>query len=180
MITYKSREITQDEYWLKVSECPLDVWERCFEDGYHHLRKSILNESRLGRFVLRVKGLFYKQISPQSDYDAWDEIFINFIDKVGLDPRFEKYINNVKKLILMQCDFVESQTKREGVVVRDRKLLNRIKMLEAEITKFEKSGNSDGLTIDGMLVKLGKHQGYKIKKKETTVLEYFELINDLK
>ncbi len=180
MITYKSREITQDEYWLKVSECPMDVWENCFQDGYHNLRRGVLNESMLGRFVLKVKGLFYKQISPQSDYDAWDEIFKDFIRRIGLDPRFEKYINNTKKLIDLQYEFVMSEIKREGAMVRDRKLLNRIKMLMAELTKFEKSGNSNGVTVDGMLVKLSKVQGYKIKKKETTVEEYFALINDLK
>jgi len=163
----------REQYYQLVSECPLDVWEKCYESGYSNLR--LRQPSKW--WIVR---LFQKKLTADDDYNAWDKLFIDFINRVGLDPEFEKYIRNLQKLISLQYKFIKSQKENNGVEVRDRKILNLIKLVKIDILKFESTGNESGLTIDGMLGKISKMQGYKVKKSDTMVLEYFELIKDLR
>lgn len=158
MFTGKMRLVTPKRYYLEVSKCPLDVWEKCSERMYANLRIT-------------------KKGNIESDYEAWNILFKDFVKNIGLDPTFEKYIDNLHRLINLQHKFVTSRIKKQGAIVRDRKILNLIKMLKAEIANFEKTGDDEGISINQMLKKLGRMQRYEIRKN-ITVLDYFNLIKE--
>ena len=154
----------QERYFLTVSECMMDRWELAHQTKYSSIRK--LDDNKY---------------TEESDYEAWNILFKDFADTIGLDEEFKTYIDNRYSLQAAQLEYILSSKKRGELFFRDRKILNRIKRLRIEIKAFEQTGIGEkGMTVTRVMGKLGKMQGYKIKKNETSVLEYFELIKDFK
>jgi hypothetical protein len=108
-------------------------------------------------------------------------IFDDFRDVIGLDQDFVKYITNRNLLQEAQIEFLLSSVKRdvegEEIEIRNRKILNTIKRLQAEIEVFEKSNSGKPKTVTQILVAL--YRGEKlplIHKRDLTVEVYFTLI----
>ena len=142
----------------------MSVWRRRFELGDKELRKTD-----------------NKKLDANTDFEAWDILFKDFVSKVGLDDAFKAYLNNVQKLVAEQAKYILSEKKdRYGTIIRDRFILNKIKYLKALIEDFEKQGNEDSVTIPQMLNKLSKMQGSYLKEEEVTVDRYFAMIKDYK
>lgn len=142
----------------------MSVWRKRFDKGDIELRKT--------------KN---KKLDSDSDFEAWNILFTDFVSKIGLDDSFKSYLDNVKQLIEEQAKYVLSEkTNADGVVLRDRFILNKIKYLKSQINEFEKQGNTQKITVAKMLNKLEKMQGVPLRDKEVMVDRYFELINDYK
>lgn len=141
----------------------MSVWRKRFDKGDIALRKTD-----------------NKKLTDKTDFEAWDILFIDFVNKVGLDSSFEDYLKKLVERIGMVAQYIQTKKTIEGVQISDRFILNRIKYLESQIAAFEKTGSTEKITIPQMLGKLGKMQGYKVSENETTVLEYFELIKEYK
>jgi hypothetical protein len=142
----------------------MSVWRKRFDKGDIALRKTD-----------------NKKLTDKTDFEAWDLLFTDFVDKVGLDETFKGYLDNIQQLIAEQAKFILSEKiDRYGTTLRDRFILNKIKYLEALIQDFEKQGNTDKVTIPKMLNKLSKMQGVYLKEEEVMVDRYFEMIKDYK
>lgn len=161
MPTNKRRLITPIRYWLDVSKCPIGIWDDALNNGYYELRKIDSDD-----------------YNEADDFEAWDILFSNFIERIGLNPDFEDYLNKMKQCTDLMCEYVLSEKKRKsGLVVSNRFLLNKIKLLKTEMELFEKTGQTkEDITINQMLQRLSKLQGYAINRNTTTVLDYFDLI----
>ena len=173
MSTEKTLSITEKEYWLDVSDCPLSVWEARYDRGNSELRKKQPKKKK-------------KKANPKKDerrklmdYEAWDILFKSFVQKVGLEKDFTDYILLIRRLVDTQHRYLMSERMVEGVLIADRKILGEINRINMEIHKYEKSGVK-GQTINGTLNKISKMQGYREHKKDLTVLQYFSLVNDYK
>jgi hypothetical protein len=142
----------------------MSVWRKRFENGDKELRKT--------------KN---KKLNNTTDFEAWDILFSDFVEKVGLDDSFKSYLNNVQSLIAEQARYILSEKKdRYGTIIRDRFILNKIKYLQALIEDFEKQGNNEKVTIPQMLNKLSKMQQTYLKEEDVTVDRYFAMIKDYK
>lgn len=163
MRTERKLSITEKGYWLDVSSCPLDVWEACHDRGYHNLRK-------------KRKKLSDKNEAKQKiiDYDAWDILFKDFVDKIGLQPEFKDYILLVERLVNVQEKYMNSAVEIDGITIRDRKILNEINRIKLEISNYEKSG-SKSESIGDQLLRFLPMTKVKLNKKELTVADFFGL-----
>ena len=74
----------------------------------------------------------------------------------------------LQKKAQLQCDFV---------IRDDRFLLNEIEIADEKIKQLSKNFGG-GTSIDASLIHLGKWLGYALKIKETTVVEYYEIMKE--
>lgn len=149
----------QSSYYLTISECPLTAWEKSYKDGYSAIRKP---DSEFN-------------FTDQTDYDAWDLLFIDWQENIKQDSDFEDYQQNKRTLNLLMIKFIKSEVAKGGVKVSDRSIRNEMRRVEALLFNYEKTLGK-GKTINQNLQALSKAQGYQIKKHDLTVQDYFDLI----
>ena len=157
MNTEKTPSVTEKEYWLDVSSCPLSVWEARYDRGNSHLLKKPRKEKK----KLNAKRDMNNKLR---DYEAWDVLFKTFVEKVGLEKEFKDYILLIVRLVQTQDKYIQSEKVVEGVTIADRKILGEINRIKMEIAKYEKTGNAKGEPINGTLNKISKMQGYSEHK----------------
>lgn len=145
----------QGKYFTTVDECPLKAWRKANEGDTTWLR------------IDRNIG------DTKADSEAWSELYKDFIRVIGLNPEFKEYLDLLHEKMELQFEYLES--KSNGI--RNRFLLNRIKLLDAEIKKYHDSAGK-GLTMQQVLMRLSQSQGYHINEKDITVLDYFTLLKD--
>lgn len=170
--------ITPNAYYLQISKCPLEAWEGRFTEGNKSIRKHGKRTKRGRIFVFFTRGIWYRK---KKDYEAWCTLFDDFRNIIGLEPDFISYIENKHVLQEAQIRFIKSSVKRkvdgEYIYIRDRKILNTIKRLKAEIELFENANSGKQKTVTEILVSL--YRGEKLQylhKRNLTVEEYFTLI----
>lgn len=146
----------QEKYYLTVDECSLKRWRKANEGDLTWLRI----DKNIG--------------SEKEDLEAWELLYKNFISVIGLSKDFKEYLELLSEKIELQFEYLESQTNKG---IRNRFILNRIKILNAQIEQYHQSAGK-GLTIKEMLIRLSKSQGYHLNENEIKVDEYFTLIND--
>jgi hypothetical protein len=155
-------KITSETYYLDVDSCPLTVWRKCFENGYSAIRK----DKNYG--------------DEESDYEAYNRLYVTFGERIGVGEEFQSYIDNMKAFVLASADYVKSRKTIDGVEIHDRTKLKKVRVLLAKLQKFEKDGD-ERVSIAKILNRLAKMQGVgTIKESDLTVLAYFELIKDYK
>ncbi len=146
-------------YYLKISECPLVAWEKRFKEGNQAIRRDNIEFN----------------YNEELDYEAWNELYIDWESKVKQEPSFVEYKKNLILYNQLIIKFLKSKKDRQGVTVRDRSILNQIRRIEASIVKYEKN-LGQGKTINQNIQILSKAQGYQINKHNMTVEDYFDLI----
>lgn len=146
-------------YYQTISECPLTVWEKRFKKGNSAIRKD-------------VEGFNY---TDDTDYDAWDVLYIDWQNNVKQDPDYVQYQKDIAYLNRLMIQYLDSEKNREGITVRDNSLLNMIQRVRGIIEKYEKN-LGQGKSINQTIQILSKSQGYQIPKRELTVQDYFDLI----
>lgn len=141
---------TQDVYWVSIDDMPLYNWIKCNNGFYEFIRKN--------------QSLKHNN----KDVEQWGKIYDQYLEKFGLNDRYEKYLETKRKKALLQADYVinKNNFNKTKIAIQDAKLKN-----------FEiYFGN--GQDIEIILVWLGKYIGYKIDKKATSVKEYFILLEE--
>jgi len=150
-------------YYQTISECPLTAWEQSFKKGYSAIRKNL-------------EGFEY---SDKLDYDAWDNLYIDWQNNVTQDKAFELYQKNISRLNDLYTKFIQSQKENKvgnfTVIVRDRSIINQIRRIEAEVKNYEKNLGK-GQTINQTVLMLSRIEGRHINKRDLTVQDYFDLI----
>lgn len=147
-----------ENHYKSIKHLPLENWFECSDGNLEFTRIN------------------HEQGTKADDKQAWEEIYNSFIQLIGLDENFIRYIDLLKSRALKQLEFVEGI--KDGK--RDRKLMNGIREISARITAYEKTlsfGSSDRYEL---LQHLGKMQGYRIDPLTTKTIEYFKLIDKLK
>ena len=147
-----------ENHYKSIKHLPLENWFECSDGNLEFTRINQENGTKA------------------DDKQAWEEIYNSFIQLIGLDENFIRYIDLLKSRALKQLEFVEGI--KDGK--RDRKLMNGIREISARITAYEKTlsfGSSDRYEL---LQHLGKMQGYRIDPLTTKTIEYFKLIDKLK
>ena len=151
-----------EKYYLSINEFPLFNWFRCNEEQYKYCRR----DPNVG--------------TEKEDLQAWENLYNDFIQKVGFSDEFNLYLDNLKARAKSCLEFLESL--KEGK--RNIFLINRIRMLTIKIDMFESKLTGNENNEIKMLNAISKYQGYRIPQKEITVLEYEELkkqfVNSLK
>lgn len=146
------------KYYNSIKHLPLENWFECSDGNLEYTRIDI------------------EQGTKEEDKQAWEVIYNDFIDKIGLDEGFIRYIELLKSRALKQLEFVEKL--KDGK--RNRFLMNGIREISARITAYEKTLSFGGSDRYELLQHLGKMQGYRIDPLTTKTIEYFKLIDKLK
>ena len=147
-----------ENHYKSIKNLPLENWFECSDGNLEFTR------------IDKSKG------TRTEDKQAWDIIYNDFIDKIGLDEGFVRYIELLKSKALKQLEFVEGLKNGK----RNRFLLNGIKEISGRITAYEKTLSFGGTDRYELLQHLGKMQGYRIDPLTTKTIEYFKLIDKLK
>lgn len=146
----------QENYYNSIDEFLLFNWFKCNDGDYTFTRL----DKKVG--------------DTENDSIAWETIYNDFIQKIGLDPKFKKYIDLVEYRMQLCLKFLNSL--KDGK--RNRALINEINQVNIKIESFEKQGTDSKTSKSSILNTLSKQEGYRINPKEITVADYFALIND--
>lgn len=147
-----------DTHYKSIKQLPLENWFECSDGNLEFTRLNV----EFG--------------NKEDDKKAWEQIYNSFIDLIGLDESFMRYIELLKSRALKQLDFVQGL--KEGK--RNRFLLNSIREISGRIAQYEKTLSFNGSDRYEILQHLGKMQGYRIDPLNTKTIEYFKLIEKLK
>jgi hypothetical protein len=139
------------KYYLTVDLCPLRSWRLANEGDLTALR---VNQS---------------DGTPEQDLTAWEDLYNDFIQKVGLSQEFEEFINLMKEKVEAINDFIQT---------RERFKLNRIEQIDAELIVYRQTAGK-GLTIEQVLPRLTDRYKVHFRERDLTVLEYFNLIKNI-
>ena len=104
-----------------------------------------------------------------SDILAWELIMDSYYLKFGIGKDFERVLELRKAIALLQCDFV---------IEDDNFILNHIRRLESELTDIlDKPSDGD---ISTALIHVAKWIGSSVRERETTVLELYTMLGEMK
>jgi hypothetical protein len=105
----------------------------------------------------------------ESDLKAWEMLYNNFLEKIGLSEDFKRYIELIKEKIELTNEYIQT---------RERFKLNDINQIDAELLAYQKTAGK-GLTIDEVLPRLTDRYKVHFRERDLTVLEYFNLIKNI-
>lgn len=106
--------------------------------------------------------------SKVQDQLAWEKLYDQYLGEFGLSERYKKYLLLKQKKALLQAEYV---------ITKEKFKLTEIEMQSTKIANLE-TYFGDGQKIEVILMWLSKFMGYKIDPKETSVKEYFYLLEE--
>jgi hypothetical protein len=129
----------------------LNAWVKCNNDEIKYTRRTLTDGTE------------------EEDVKQWEVLQNQYLERFGLPEDYEKFLRLSVSKAKAQLDYVISGKRFE---------LNKITALEMKINSLtNKSGEE--ITIQKMLNHLSKMQGYTLTLYNTTVSQYFELIDTL-
>jgi len=138
-------------YYKYIDEMPLYNWRKCAKGEIQYSRKDL------------TKG------NEKEDQEYWLLVYDDYLSTFGIGKEYQSILDLKKEIALLQCEFVISG---------DNFLRNEIRRLENELKELtEKKAEVD---TDEILIHLGKWQGFRVDQKNTTVKEFFKLIEVFK
>ena len=141
---------TRERYWNSIDDLPLYNWIKCNDGKLEYSRKDLSK----GNVV--------------DDSKAWVKLYDEYLQRFGLNSRYKKYLELIRKKALLQAEYV---------IKKDRFKLTEIKILETKIKDLEVYFG-DGQKIEVILTWLSMFLGFKIDQRNTTVTEYFILLEE--
>ena len=129
----------------------LNAWIKCNNDDLRYTRRTLDNGTE------------------EEDSKQWEVLQNQYLSRFGLPEDYEKYLR-------LQVSKAKAQL--EYVITGKRFELNKITAIDFKINAMTNE-NSNEITIQKMLNHLSKMQGYTLTQFNTTVSQYFELIDTL-
>ena len=112
-----------------------------------------------------------RQGSEKYDIIYYDVLYNAYIKEMGLGKLYLKTLNQMKKVALLQCDYVISG---------DRKKLTKAEMQMQKLTNMLSKNNENGsVSIEESLVHLSKWIGSYINVKTITARDYLNMLKAL-
>lgn len=138
----------QGVYYTSIDEMPLYNWHKCMEGEYKFVRTD--------------------EQENEKNVEMFEKVYADYVNKFGIDSRFKQQIELIKKIALLQCEYLISK--------------NRFKLTQIEIenTKLEaiKKETGVGMTLQQTLIHLSKWLGYRLDWKQVSVSEYYTILNE--
>ncbi len=145
----KSTETKSSTHYKSLNDLPLSNWIECLEGNLQYTRCGAIGDDL-------------------SDFEAWCNIYDQYIAKYGLNKQYKELLEVLKKKALIQCDYV---------ITRDKFSLTLLEIEEQNL-KMMLNNRGTGMTIEQTLVHLSKFVGYWLRAKDITTGEYFTLLDE--
>lgn len=129
----------------------LNAWIKCNNEDLRYTRREL------------DKG------TEEEDSKQWEKLQNQYLERFGLPEDYQKYLR-------LQVNKAKAQL--EYVITGKRFELNKITAIDFKINALTNK-NSEEISIQKMLNHLSKMQGYTLTQYNTTVSQYFELIDTL-
>lgn len=150
-LSLKHTPIIFERYYESIDEMFLNAWIKCNNDDLRYTRRTLDNGTE------------------EEDSKQWEVLQNQYLERFGLPEDYEKYLR-------LQVSKAKAQL--EYVITGKRFELNKITAIDFKINSMTNE-NSNEITIQKMLNHLSKMQGYTLTQFNTTVSQYFELIDTL-
>lgn len=141
---------TQEKYYSSIDDIPLYNWVKCNDDQLQYTRKYVGSGNN------------------SNDALAWEKLYNEYLEKFGLNDRYKKYLDLMRKKALLQAEYL---------IKKDKFKLTEINITEAKLKDLELYFG-DGQKIEVILTWLGMWLGYKLDQRNTTVTEYFVILEE--
>jgi hypothetical protein len=150
-LSLKRTPIIFERYYDSIDEMSLNAWIKCNNDDLRYTRRTLTEGTE------------------EEDSKQWEVLQNQYLERFGLPEDYEKYLR-------LQVSKAKAQL--EYVITGKRFELNKITAIDFKINAMTNE-NSNEITIQKMLNHLSKMQGYTLTQFNTTVSQYFELIDTL-
>lgn len=137
-------------YFTNIDEVTVYRWRKCQEGDLTFTRKSETG-------------------TEAKDILAWELIMDSYYKKFGLGKDFERVLELQKQIALLQCDLV---------IEEDNFILNKIRKLQLDLKDILEQ-KSDG-DLSTALIHITKWLGSPVRERETTVLELYLMLGEMK
>jgi hypothetical protein len=129
---------------------PLYNWVKCNDNLLQYARKDITKGNKI------------------DDHLYWVKLYDEYLEKFGLNDRYKKYLDLMRKKALLQAEYV---------IKKEKFKLTEIEITETKLKDLEVYFG-DGQKIEVILTWLGMFLGYKIDQRNTSVTEYFVILEE--
>ena len=138
-----------EPYYKLIDEIPLYNWIK-------------INNGEL-KYILKDLN---KKVSENKLEEYFNELYDDFLLHFGVGKKQKEIFTEMKKLAILECDLV---------IKGDEFLKTKIEIQKMKIENLKRNSEV-GLSIEESLVYLSKWLGYKLNVKETTVKEYYTIL----
>lgn len=133
---------------MVIDELPLDNWDKCQGGDIKHVTRN-------GK-------------ATERDGEVWVMLYDQYLERFGISDELESYLNIKVQLTKLRCLWIETG---------DDMILNQIAIEEINLKNLDPT-KTEGMTTDQCLVHLSKWLGYHVKKKDITIVEFRNLMNE--
>jgi len=137
-------------HYKMIDTIPVFNWRLC-----------LLGDLKYSRIDLNVGN-------DSEDQTAWNDIYNDYIKKIGFGKNYEWVLELQRDLAVLQCDYI---------IENNRFLLNAINNIKSDIDEAIKNSKKGGEDMTTTLIKLGKWAGYRLDEKQISVLELHRMID---
>ena len=139
-----------ENFYQSIDDLPLYNWIKCNDGELQYIRKDL----SIG--------------DPESDENAFNHVFDQYISEFGLGKMYKKMLESMKKRASLELEYV---------ITGDRFQLTLVEMEVARIEQMIANAGS-GMTIQETLIHLSRWMNTMINTKTISTREYFTLLNE--
>lgn len=140
---------THVKYWESIDEMPMYNWQKCSDGFLKYVTIDLIDDEKNNQI-------------------QYDKLYDQYLVRFGLSKEFERYMNLLRKKAQLQCDYVQTNKRFK---------LTEIEIVDAKIERLN-INFGDGKSIETTVLHLSKWLGFKVNLKETTVVEYYTIIQE--
>lgn len=137
------------KYWESIDEMPMYHWQKCSDGFLKYVNVNLIDD----------------ETGNQIQYD---KLYDQYLARFGLSKQFERYMKLLQQKAKLQCLYVQTNKRFK---------LTEIEIVDAKIERLNVNFG-DGKSIETTCLHLSKWLGYKVNLKETTVVEYYTIIQE--
>ena len=143
----------QQKYFLTIDTLPLRNWIKIHDGDLTYMRRNL----KLG--------------NEEHDTNAYEKLYSAYIEEMGLGKLYLKSLNLMKKIALLQCDYIISG---------DRIQLTKAEMQMSRLrSMLAKNSSNDKISIEESLVHLSKWIGSYVNLDHITARNYLDMLKAL-